>query len=210
MKSSLPLTISPPINAAQRRLLDELAVHGWTHQSGFLPNDLTRGLGTECSSLNHAGALKPAAIGRGQAQTVQANIRSDRIRWLQAGQSPACDRYLAQMETLRILLNQHLYLGLNDYESHFALYAPGATYQQHLDRFHDDDARTISCITYLNQNWHNDEGGALRLHPAGQATHDIAPLGGDLVLFLSAEIPHEVLPATRDRLSMAGWFRRRP
>ena len=29
------------------------------------------------------------------------------------------------------------------------------------------------------------------------------------MVFLSGEVPHEVLPATRDRLSLAGWFRRR-
>ncbi|MEO7032029.1 MAG: 2OG-Fe(II) oxygenase [Herbaspirillum sp.] len=209
MKFSLPLANPPLPDAAQRQLLDDLVTRGWAHQTGFLSAELTKTLAAECRNLNSTGALKPAAIGRGHAQTLQPEIRSDRILWLQSGQSPACDQYLTQMEALRMLLNQHLYLGLNDYESHFALYAPGATYQQHLDRFHDDDARTISCVTYLNQNWLDHEGGALRLHPPGHATQDIAPLGGDLILFLSAEIPHEVLPATRDRLSIAGWFRRR-
>ena len=28
-------------------------------------------------------------------------------------------------------------------------------------------------------------------------------------LFLSGQVPHEVLPATRERLSLTGWFRRR-
>ena len=32
---------------------------------------------------------------------------------------------------------------------------------------------------------------------------------GSLLVFLSADMPHEVLPATRDRLSLTGWFRRR-
>jgi SM-20-related protein len=35
------------------------------------------------------------------------------------------------------------------------------------------------------------------------------PTGGCLVVFLSGEVPHEVLPATRERLSLTGWFRRR-
>ncbi len=35
------------------------------------------------------------------------------------------------------------------------------------------------------------------------------PIGGCLVVFLPGDIPHEVLPATRDRLSLTGWFRRR-
>jgi SM-20-related protein len=28
-------------------------------------------------------------------------------------------------------------------------------------------------------------------------------------VFLSADLPHEVLPASRERLSLTGWFRRR-
>ena len=75
-------------------------------------------------------------------------------------------------------------------------------------RFRDDDARVLSSVTYLNADWGDRDGGALRLYlPRG--AHDIAPRGGSLVLFLSAEIEHEVLPATRERLSIAGWFRRR-
>ena len=35
------------------------------------------------------------------------------------------------------------------------------------------------------------------------------PQAGTLALFLSGEMPHEVLPATRERLSLTGWFRRR-
>jgi SM-20-related protein len=38
---------------------------------------------------------------------------------------------------------------------------------------------------------------------------DVYPSGGKLVLFLSADFDHEVLPATRDRFSIACWFRRR-
>ncbi|MCO6705038.1 2OG-Fe(II) oxygenase, partial [Streptomyces sp. CHB9.2] len=38
---------------------------------------------------------------------------------------------------------------------------------------------------------------------------DVLPLGGSLVCFLSGQLPHEVLPATRERLSLTGWFRRR-
>jgi len=36
---------------------------------------------------------------------------------------------------------------------------------------------------------------------------DIYPRDGRLVLFLSADFEHEVLPAARERLSVAGWFR---
>ncbi|MFT6394425.1 MAG: SM-20-related protein [Methylophilaceae bacterium] len=38
---------------------------------------------------------------------------------------------------------------------------------------------------------------------------DILPKSGRIVLFLSAKFWHEVLPATRERLSLTGWFRTR-
>ena len=35
----------------------------------------------------------------------------------------------------------------------------------------------------------------------------ITPSFGTIVVFLSEEFPHEVLPAMRDRYAIAGWFR---
>ena len=34
----------------------------------------------------------------------------------------------------------------------------------------------------------------------------VLPEFGTLVIFLSEEFPHEVLPALRDRYAIAGWF----
>lgn len=192
------------------RTVDKLVADGWSAQNIFLPADLTLALEAECIVLAAAGALKVAAVGRGTARALAPLLRGDRILWLKAGQSMACDRYLQIMETLRLALNRSLYLGLEEYESHFAFYLPGARYLTHLDRFRDDDCRTVSVVIYLNADWLPEQGGALRLHPHGKASEDIAPIASRLVLFLSAEMPHEVLPATRDRLSLAGWFRRRP
>jgi SM-20-related protein len=191
----------------------DLSTFGWSQQNIFLPDDLTLALAAECGVLEASGALKAAGVGRNRsgsrAPTIRTEIRGDRIQWLKAGQSVACDRYLLIMETLRVALNRSLYLGLDEYESHFAFYAPGASYLKHLDRFRDDDSRTVSVVIYLNADWLPGEGGALRLHPDGKCTEDIAPQAGRLLLFLSADMLHEVLPATRDRLSLAGWFRRR-
>ena len=150
-----------------------------------------------------------ALVGQGATRSLQPDVRGDRIQWLEAGQSEARDQYLAIMEMLRIALNRGLFLGLEEYESHFAYYAPGASYQRHRDRFRDDDSRTVSVIVYLNSDWLPEDGGALRLHPEGLSTQDISPVGSRIVVFLSADMLHEVLPATRDRMSLTGWFRRR-
>jgi len=112
---------------------------------------------------------------------------------------------------LREQLDRELFLGLRELEAHYALYPPGARYARHRDRFRDDDARVLSAVLYLNDDWNEADGGALRLYfDTGVSTpyRDIAPHAGTLVLFLSAEFDHEVLPATRERLSVAAWFRR--
>jgi SM-20-related protein len=191
------------------RLCDNLSTHGWSQHEHFLPPELMRSLAAECKQLHEQDILKLARVGSGNTPTLQTQIRGDKIAWLQTGQSTACDTYLLMMEQVRVLINENLYLGLEEYETHFAFYTPGASYQQHRDRFNDNDARTISVVIYLNENWETEQGGALRLHPQGLATQDIAPMASRMVVFLSAEMLHEVLPATRDRMSLTGWFRRR-
>ncbi|MES2817479.1 MAG: 2OG-Fe(II) oxygenase [Pseudomonadota bacterium] len=191
------------------QIIDDLAEQGWSQQNLFIAQGLTLELAAECRRRAAQGGLTAAGTGRGQEQAVREGIRGDRIQWLEPGESAACDRYLASMDALRLALNAGLYLGLADYESHFALYPPGACYHKHLDRFRDDDRRVVSAVLYLNQDWQAEQGGALRLHLAEEQTLDIAPLAGRLVLFMSDRMPHEVLPATRERLSLTGWFRRR-
>ncbi|MBU1331169.1 MAG: 2OG-Fe(II) oxygenase [Gammaproteobacteria bacterium] len=197
------------LSACLARIIDDLAEHGWSLQPLFTPSTLTLDLAEECHRRAAAGALVPASVGRGTLVVVSEGVRGDRIQWLEAGQDEASDQYMAIMEGLRQALNQGLYLGLEDFESHFALYPPGAFYLKHLDRFRDNDRRTVSAVLYLNQDWQVEEGGALRLYLPNGEIRDVLPQAGSLLVFLSADMPHEVLPATRDRLSLTGWFRRR-
>ncbi|OBV38137.1 2OG-Fe(II) oxygenase [Janthinobacterium psychrotolerans] len=188
---------------------DELRRHGWSQHDGFLSPELARQLAAQCVRARTDGRMKVAGTGSGRTPGVHGAIRGDSIAWLEQGQSDACDQYLERMAHLRQQLNRELFLGLDDYESHFALYAPGAFYRTHLDRFRDDDQRTVSVVIYLNEGWLPAHGGALRLHPEGEASLDILPEAGRMVMFLSAEMLHEVLPTARERLSLAGWLRRR-
>lgn len=198
-----------PIAPLFARIVDDLATHGWSQQAIFMPTDLTTELAKECHKRAQQGELEPAAIGRGAATIVHENIRGDHIQWLDAGHHATVDRYLGLMEQLRTAINQTLFLGLEDFESHFALYPPGAFYKKHLDRFRDDDRRTITCVAYLNERWLPEQGGELRMYLENKRVHDVLPQAGTLMVFMSAQWPHEVLPATRDRLSITGWFRRR-
>lgn len=191
-------------------IIDDLAERGWSLQSSFLAPDLTLELAAECRTRETEGELAPAAIGRGGAMEVREGIRGDHIQWLEEGQSAVCDRYLSLMDELRLSLNQTLFLGLEEFECHFALYPPGAFYKTHLDRFRDDDSRCVTVATYLNPNWQDGDGGALRMHMPDGSKLDIPPRAGSLVIFLSGSFPHEVLVTQTDRLSLTGWFRRRP
>jgi SM-20-related protein len=191
------------------RIVDDIAARGWSQQNIFLPERLTRELAAECRKRAAEGELTPAGVGRGTGQEVREGIRGDHIQWLEPGQAEPCDAYLNLMDSLRQALNRGLFLGLEEFESHFALYPPGAFYLKHLDRFRDDDARTVSAVLYLNDAWLPEHGGQLRMYLEGETSYDVQPTGGCLVVFLSGDMPHEVLPATRERLSLTGWFRRR-
>jgi SM-20-related protein len=204
--AELPDCIDP---SQQLLLLDQLRAQGWSQQTLFLPSELTMALEAECLCARDSGAMHSASTGRGQEKAVRADVRSDRIAWLEEGASVAGDRYLRIMESLRRILNREHFFGLQEYESHFAIYQPGDSYTRHLDRFGSEDSRVISVVIYLNENWLSEQGGALRLHPHGMPYEDIQPTASRLVIFLSADMPHEVMPATRERLSLAGWFKQR-
>jgi len=60
-----------------------------------------------------------AQVGRGVAKKQISSIRSDVIDWLNPTDSTD-QAYLACMEELRLRLNASLYLGLFDYECHYA------------------------------------------------------------------------------------------
>jgi SM-20-related protein len=204
-----PVPVDACIAERHRAIADDIHKQGWSEQPRFLSAALTRALEAECRALAGAGALTPAQVGKGAARACRPEVRGDCISWIKAGQSAACNQYLAEISALRFALNRELCAGLGEYEGHFAWYAPGTFYARHRDRFRDDDSRIVTVIAYLNDAWHPEHGGALRLHPDDRRVRDIEPAGGRVVVFLAADIEHEVLPATRERLSVTGWFTRR-
>lgn len=152
--------------------------------------------------------FQQAGIGREQLQQQNRQVRSDAIRWLDGSTDPQ-SQFLRSMETLRIELNRRLFMGLFDYECHFAHYRPGDFYQKHLDAFKGRTNRVLSTVMYLNQDWQSTDGGELLMYEQDQEHpfFRLAPEFGRLIIFLSERFVHEVLPAKRDRYSVAGWFR---
>lgn len=186
--------------------------NGWAVQDAFIDTEIARVLRADAFARYTQGEFKPAAVGTGRQRAVRPDVRSDEIHWITEARAPALRAACERFEALRLTLNRELALGLFEHEIHYARYGPGAFYSRHVDRFSGDADRVLSTALYLNEAWTSQDGGALRLHFDGDSaprTHDILPAAGRLVIFLSDEFAHEVLPASRDRFSLTGWFRRR-
>jgi len=189
------------------RIADALAEGGYLLLEQALPEALTEALYRRINQLRE-DQFQRAGVGREQSLQLNGEVRRDRIHWLE-GEDTAETGYLQWMEGLRSGINRRLFMGLFDYEAHFAHYAPGAFYQRHLDAFRGQTNRILTTVFYLNPDWSAEQGGELLLYPerGDQPIARVTPNAGTLAIFLSDRFPHEVLPAASDRYSIAGWFR---
>jgi SM-20-related protein len=184
-----------------------LAADGWCVMANLMTAAQTQALARECAAMHRAHLLLPAATGIGRSLTL---LRGDSTRWFEADSLSVAQRaFVDRLDGLRVALSRRLLLGLIDSESQYAVYPSGAGYARHLDQLRRNDARVVSAVFYLNADWREVEGGALRLYLADDSHRDIYPRAGTLILFLSAQFEHEVLPATRQRMSIACWMRQR-
>ena len=196
--------------AGTASVVEQIAAEGCAIVPDFVSATLVAALAAEARRRNAAGEFRAASIGRGADRVERRDVRGDALLWLDEQALAPPERTLCDaLEKLRIELNRATFLGLFSFEAHYALYRPGAFYRRHRDRFRDDDARVLSCVLYLNAAWDAADGGDLRIHFPDGGTRDVLPSGGTLVAFLADRYEHEVLPANRERLSIAGWFRRR-
>ncbi len=199
---------------AQEELVAQLAGQGFAVVPDFLPPPAIAALRSEALRRDAAGELVAAGLGRASERVVRDDIRGDRIAWLDDDRPAPAEAPLQRaLAALRDAVNRELWLGLWRFEGHYAIYPPGTFYARHRDRFRASaqtpGERVLSCVVYLNERWTGDDGGALRLYFDGGAMRDVLPVGGTLATFLAADFEHEVLPATRPRLAVTGWFRTR-
>ncbi len=202
-----------PSLAAADRVAADLDATGWSVQPGFLDAALVASLRNE--SAARRAEFHRAGTGRGQGHRSRESARGDDVLWLDGDRDAPGERgTLGALEALRVHLNRTLFLGLDRLEAHVAVYPVGAVYARHLDAFHGPGpARVVSTVLYLNDDWAEADGGHLRLFLDGaqpEPFHDVTPTGGTLVAFLSGQVEHEVRPARRERMSVAGWFSARP
>lgn len=196
-------------------LIDSLARNRWASAQNLLAPALCLNLRRELLQLYSSKQMRLAGLGRaGQSQRFDPETRSDLIYWLEPHQlTPTQGEFWSWQESLRQGLNRELYLGLQDFEGHFAYYPAGGQYKKHRDQFHGSTARKISFVLYLNENWCSEDGGQLRIFdPANPEVEieRIEPEMGRVVCFSSKDIYHEVIAAEKPRLSLTGWFRAAP
>lgn len=185
-------------------LVDTLAADGWCVMDQMFDPILIEELYQE---VRQRDDLTPAKVGRLQSHRSHHDIRRDKTGWLN-GESSAQRRYLERMDTLREAMNRSLYLGLREFEAHFARFDQGDFYRTHVDALKGQRNRVVTSVTYLNAEWQPTWGGELVMyHESGVELTRVLPRSGVTVLFLSEVFPHQVLPALTSRYSIAGWFR---
>jgi len=151
--------------------------------------------------------FKKAGISKDEKLHIDSTKRGDKTKWLD-GSVDVEKSYLEFMNSLSEYLNRTLYLGLNYYEAHFAIYDIDEFYEKHLDAFKGSKNRVVTTVFYLNENWNKDDGGEIVLYNEdNNVIKTLTPISNTLVVFLSEKFPHEVLKSKKKRYSIAGWFR---
>jgi SM-20-related protein len=187
-------------------IADGLANDGISIMDEFLSIDEVKSVCEEDEFKEGLLRFKKAGIGKAQEKQINEGIRGDYIQWIDpASTSTPVKNYLEKLSSLRTFLNQALFLSLKDVEVHKTIYPAGSFYKRHLDQFKKDDHRKLSVICYLNEGWEDRDGGQLRVYfPDRQ--QEFFPIAGRLICFRSDLLEHEVLPATRPRMSLTGWM----
>ena len=185
----------------------QLETTGYLVLQQALDEELIAALATRCRAEDDQ-RFRTAHIGRGADKQHVSSIRGDVISWLE-DEDATDSAFLAQMESLRSGLNERLFLGLFDYECHYAIYGAGMGYAKHLDVLQGKKNRILSTVLYLNPDWQEGDGGELDVYDANGETviATVQPRLGTMIIFLSETFPHAVRLSNTTRRSIAGWFR---
>jgi len=174
----------------------------------FLSPALSKGLQQNILQLQRDDKMSPAQIGNDLHKDKQQTMRSDKIYWMDKSHENVFEQeFLKLAEDFIEHLNRTCYTGINGYEFHYAVYEEGSYYKRHRDQFKNNSDRKFSLISYLNDNWQQEDGGQLWVYQ-DDAVQKILPHSQTAVFFKSDEIEHEVTMANRSRMSITGWLKR--
>lgn len=166
------------------RIIRDLTETGLSICDDFVPPIIVSSMAREARTLHQQGEFRHARVGRGASMQLRPEIRNDRVLWIDTEKPTAIQLpYLLDLETLRREINRSLYLGLFEFEAHFALYPPGASYDIHFDRFIGSLERVVTCILYLNDGWDHQDGGVLKIYEGNEPSTlplpmEVLPVGG--------------------------------
>jgi SM-20-related protein len=198
--------VNNELTSQLNKLADQIAENGFAVIDDFLSNEEIDSILALQGYKNGLLQFKKAGIGKNQDKQINEAIRGDYIQWIDPNNAePPLLTYLGRLKQVIAFVNQSLFLSLKDCEVHQTIYPIGSFYKRHLDQFKKDDHRKLSVICYLNKDWKEADGGQLRMF-IGHESKDVLPIAGRLVCFRSDLLEHEVLPATRERLSLTGWL----
>lgn len=193
---------------AYESMIGGLIDHHHGTMEGFIQPLLVAALRSDLLEKFEQGAMQSAGVGQHHHFERNNAVRGDVIYWLEKHNNAVQCEFLERIDDFIAYLNRTCYAGIRGYEFHYALYDTGSFYKRHLDQFKTDSGRKYSIVTYLNaDDWAPGDGGQLVLFPEGQLPLEIQPNSGNAVFFRSDEIEHEVKPAGRVRLSIAGWLK---
>jgi SM-20-related protein len=174
----------------------------------FLTERLSIGLQKNIVQLQKDGMMKEAGIGNDQIKDVNQKMRGDKIYWMDKNHENIYENEFLQLaEDFIDYLNRTCFTGINAYEFHYAVYGEGSFYKRHKDQFRNDSNRKYSLISYLNENWEEEDGGQLLIYKDHDETQTILPHSQTGVFFKSDEMEHEVTMANRSRMSITGWLK---
>jgi SM-20-related protein len=197
------------LNPLYEEIADALAEQGYFVSDALFPIEFCRKLRNELEKHYEEGEFRAAGIGRGADFKLRPEIRSDKVLWIDEDKLSGFQQaYWARVDELRSYLNRALFLPINSFEAHYAVYPVGSFYKTHLDMHASAKQRLLSCILYLNEDWQLEHEGYLRLYDQHyEHLRDVEPKMGNFVIFRSGDIPHEVLPTKVPRYSITGWMR---
>jgi len=174
----------------------------------FLSLPLAAALHQNILKLKRDSRLTKAGVGNASVKDKNQKIRGDKTCWLDSkSKNEAEMEFLDTVKEFMGHLNKTCYTGLNSCEFHYALYEEGTFYTKHRDQLKNDYNRKFSMISYLNEDWTEQDGGQLIIH-RDESTEEIMPSNQKTVFFQSDIIEHEVAIAKRARMSITGWLKR--
>ena len=163
-----------------------LDLGSWYSQENFISDDICKSIFDEYSKREKANTFTAAAIGRNSSKVKESTIRKSSISWVEDTDNFGGIReFNLILEQMMLSMNQYFFLSLKHFESQVAYYIKNDFYKIHLDQFSQNARRQVTCILYLND----------------------CSSGGELVIFFSGHIYHEVKIVETPRFSLSTWFR---